>query len=57
MPGEATAAFLVDKLRSMKVRVTRLACGIPMGMDIKYADDLTLSRAIDARNDADRGNR
>lgn len=57
VPGEATAAFLVDKLRSMKVRVTRLACGIPMGMDIKYADDLTLSRAIDARNDADRGNR
>jgi len=57
VPGEATAAYLVDKLRGMKVRVTRLACGIPMGMDIKYADDLTLSRAIDARNDADRGNR
>jgi recombination protein RecR len=31
--------------------VTRLACGIPMGMDIKYADELTLSRAIESRKD------
>jgi len=55
VPGEATASYLIDKLRGMPLRVTRLACGIPMGMDIKYADELTLSRAIDARNDADRG--
>ena len=57
VPGEATAAYLIDAMRGMKVRVTRLACGIPMGMDIKYADELTLGRAINARNDADRTDR
>jgi len=49
VPGEATAAYLVDCLRKKDVKITRLACGIPMGMDIKYADELTLSRAIEAR--------
>lgn len=49
VPGEATAAYLIDKLRKKDVRITRLACGIPMGMDIKYADELTLGRAIEAR--------
>ncbi|NOQ45763.1 MAG: recombination protein RecR [Desulfobulbaceae bacterium] len=49
VPGEATASFLIDHLQRMDVRVTRLACGIPMGMDIKYADEHTLSRAIEAR--------
>ncbi|MFZ5774415.1 MAG: recombination mediator RecR [Thermodesulfobacteriota bacterium] len=54
VPGEATAAFLVKRLRDElpQVRVTRLACGIPMGMDIKYADELTLGRAIEARREA-----
>lgn len=49
VPGEATASFLVDKLAGMQVKVTRLACGIPMGMDIKYADEYTLARAIESR--------
>ena len=49
VPGEATASFLVDRLQKMGVRVTRLACGIPMGMDIKYADEHTLARAIETR--------
>ena len=49
VPGEATASFLVERLAGMKVKVTRLACGIPMGMDIKYADEYTLARAIEAR--------
>jgi recombination protein RecR len=49
VPGEATASFLMDKLASTGVRVTRLACGIPMGMDIKYADQHTLARAIQTR--------
>ncbi len=52
VPGEATAAYLSNRLQGCGVRVTRLACGIPMGMDIKYADDLTLSRAIEARKKA-----
>jgi len=49
VPGEATASFLMDQLSRHPVRVTRLACGIPMGMDIKYADEHTLSRAIESR--------
>jgi len=49
VPGEATASFLVDRLSGMPVKVTRLACGIPMGMDIKYADEHTLARAIESR--------
>ena len=49
VPGEATAAYLIRRLQSLPIRVTRLAFGIPMGMDIKYADELTLSKAIEAR--------
>ena len=49
VPGEATASFLMDHLRKYQVRITRLACGIPMGMDIKYADEHTLARAIESR--------
>ncbi|MCF6185885.1 MAG: recombination mediator RecR [Desulfobulbaceae bacterium] len=49
VPGEATASYLIDQLQRFSIRVTRLACGIPMGMDIKYADEHTLARAIDSR--------
>jgi len=49
VPGEATAAYLTNRLQGKNVKITRLACGIPMGMDIKYADEVTLSRAIEAR--------
>ncbi len=49
VPGEATASYLIDQLQRFPIRVTRLACGIPMGMDIKYADEHTLARAIDSR--------
>ncbi len=35
VPGEATAAYLIDRLQGKNVKITRLACGIPMGMDIK----------------------
>lgn len=52
VPGEATAVYLMRRLREeVPVRVTRLACGIPMGMDIKYADELTLGRAIESRRE------
>jgi len=53
VPGEATASFLIDLLHNKGVAVTRLACGIPMGMDIKYADRHTLARAIETRTNAD----
>jgi len=53
VPGEATASYLMDRLRRFPVKVTRLACGIPMGMDIKYADEYTLARAIESRRAVD----
>jgi len=49
VPGEATASYLLDHLAGAPVRLTRLACGIPMGMDIKYADRHTLAKAIESR--------
>lgn len=51
VPGEATAAYLANRLHELPIRVSRLAYGIPMGMDIKYADELTLARAIEARSE------
>ncbi len=48
--GEATAAYIADMLKETDVKVTRIACGIPMGMDIKYADGLTLRRALESRS-------
>ncbi|MDO5674928.1 MAG: recombination mediator RecR [bacterium] len=49
VPGEATASYLADQLKKTGVAASRLACGIPMGMDIKYADEYTLAHAIRAR--------
>ena len=49
VPGEATASYLIDRIHALPVKLTRLACGIPMGMDIKYADKYTLARAIESR--------
>jgi len=48
MTGEATAAYLADRLRD-KVRVTRLASGLPVGGDLEYADGVTLGRALAGR--------
>lgn len=52
VPGEATASYLIDLLQQAPVKLTRLACGIPMGMDIKYADKHTLAKAIESRSTA-----
>ncbi|WP_310599203.1 recombination mediator RecR [Desulfobulbus sp.] len=49
VPGEATASYLAELLKESRVRISRLACGIPMGMDIKYADEHTLAKAIESR--------
>ena len=48
MTGEATAAYLADRLRD-NVRVTRLASGLPVGGDLEYADEVTLGRALAGR--------
>ncbi len=50
VPGEVTASYLIDVLQAEPILLTRLACGIPMGMDIKYADKYTLAKAIEARS-------
>jgi recombination protein RecR len=48
MTGEATAAYLADRLRD-RATVTRLASGLPVGGDLEYADEVTLGRALAGR--------
>jgi recombination protein RecR len=50
MTGEATAAYIADRLRD-RVRVTRLASGLPVGSDLEYADEVTLGRALSGRRE------
>ena len=50
MTGEATAAYLAERLRG-RVRVTRLASGLPVGGDLEYADEVTLGRALAGRRE------
>lgn len=50
MPGEATALYLADLVRD-RVRVTRLASGLPVGADLEHADELTLGRALLGRRE------
>ena len=50
MSGEATALYLADLMRG-RVRVTRLASGLPVGADLEHADELTLGRALLGRRD------
>ena len=50
MTGEATAAYIADRLRGT-VRVTRLASGLPVGGDLEYADEVTLGRALAGRRE------
>ena len=50
MTGEATAAYIADRLRD-RVQVTRLASGLPVGGDLEYADEVTLGRALAGRRE------
>jgi recombination protein RecR len=50
MTGEATAAYVAERLRD-RVRVTRLASGLPVGGDLEYADEVTLGRALAGRRE------
>ena len=47
--GEATASYLIRSLAPMGVNVSRLASGLPVGGDLEYADEITLSRAFEGR--------
>ena len=49
--GEATAIYISKLLKTFGVKVTRLAYGIPVGADLEFADDVTLSRAIEGRRE------
>lgn len=49
--GEATAMYIAKILKPLGIKVTRLAQGISMGSELEYADEVTLSRAIEARRE------
>lgn len=49
--GEATALYISRLLKPLGVKVTRIAYGIPMGGELEYADEITLSRALEGRSE------
>ncbi len=49
--GEATATYLARLIKPLGVRVTRIAHGVPVGSDLEYADEVTLSKAMEGRRD------
>ena len=49
--GEATALYLSRLLKPLGVRVTRIAMGIPVGSDLEYADEVTMTRALEGRRE------
>lgn len=49
--GEATASYLSRLIKPLGIKVTRLAYGIPVGGDLEYADEYTLARALEGRNE------
>jgi recombination protein RecR len=49
--GEATAMYISRLLKPMGIKVTRIAYGIPVGGDLDYADEVTLARALEGRNE------
>ena len=49
--GDATSHYMADRLRSRGVLVTRIAFGIPAGSGLEYADEITLSRALEGRTE------
>jgi recombination protein RecR len=51
LEGEATANWLAGALRGYKVRVTRIATGVPAGSDIEYADEVTMASAMEGRRE------
>ena len=51
LEGEATASWIAGILRSLGVRITRIATGVPAGSDIEYADEVSMARAMEGRRD------
>ena len=51
LEGEATAMYLERLIKPLGIRMTRLARGLPMGSDLEYADEVTLTRALEGRRE------
>ena len=49
--GEATAMYISKVLKPLDIKVTRIASGIPVGGDLEYADEVTLSKALEGRKE------
>ena len=49
--GEATASYIARLIKPMGIRVTRIAHGVPVGSDLEYADEITLSKAMEGRRE------
>jgi recombination protein RecR len=49
--GDATAHFIAERLRPLGVRISRIACGMPLGGDLEYADHVTVGRSLSNRQD------
>lgn len=49
--GEATAIYLARLLKPIGVRVTRIALGLPVGSDLEFADEVTMSKALEGRHE------
>ena len=53
LEGEATATYLARTMQPLRVAVSRLASGLPVGGDLEYADEVTLGRAFEGRRRID----
>ena len=51
LDGEATAMYITKKVKPRGIRITRIASGVPIGGELEYIDEVTLSRALDGRNE------
>ena len=49
--GEATGMYISKLIKPLGIKVTRLAYGLPIGADLEYADEITLTRALSGRNE------
>ena len=49
LDGEATAMYITKKVKPLGIKVTRIASGVPIGGELEYIDEVTLSRALDGR--------
>jgi len=48
--GEATAAYIAERIENYRIKVTRIASGVPVGGDLKYVDQVTLKKAMETRH-------